>query len=100
MMVDQDDFGRWLAQLRERVACGNLVDVGPVHIHDGSRNLPMELLVRTMIADLDHLNALPPDGPDRASVQRRQQMLLRDFRRLREQIGELPPESEAASYHA
>src|SRR4051812_3415949 len=76
VMQDGDDFRRWLAWLRERVACGNLAGVGPIHLHDGSQILPADMLIRVMLADLDHLDGLSPDCPEQASIKWRQQRLI------------------------
>ena len=86
MTTDPDDLGAWIAELRARVAHGDLVAVGRVEL-DGGIILAAELAARIMLADLDHYEDLPLTWRGDLAVVARREALLRDLRRLREQIG-------------
>jgi hypothetical protein len=74
----------WIRALRARLERGDLADLPPVDIGYGTRHLPGVTTVRVMLADLDHLDDLPPEA---AEIPRRRAELLDDFRRLRAAIG-------------
>ena len=59
MIADPDDLGAWIAELRGRVARGDLVALGRVEL-DGGIILAADLAARIMLADLDHYEDLPP----------------------------------------
>jgi hypothetical protein len=75
----------WIEQLRDGLkrGGGGFASRGPVTLRDGSRLPDTELAIRVMLADLDHLHALPVD--DWLTLARRQD-LLDDFRHLRAQL--------------
>ena len=85
-MSTDDGLDHWIAELRRRLAAGDLAALGPLDLDDGTDELPGETVVRVLLADLDHLDRLPPGtlGCDERRARRAE--LLRDFRRLRELI--------------
>jgi hypothetical protein len=83
--VEHDDLDGWIAELRGRVARGELDDVGPIPV-DGAAVLGPAVIVRIMLADLDHYDDLPPEQRHDLLVEARRRMLLRDIARLREHI--------------
>ena len=82
-----DDLGEWIAALRGRLARGELANFGTLELADGTPRLPGELLVRIMLADLDHFDDLAPERRRERAVVARRLALLNDLRRLRELIG-------------
>jgi hypothetical protein len=86
-MIERDPLDRWIAVLRDRLACGELDNLAPVDIGDGTGRMPGEYTVRIMLADLDHLSAPPSANDERDNVPERLAWLLDDFRRLREMLG-------------
>ena len=86
-MDAQDDLGHWIASVRERLARGELADLGPMHVLDGYRPLPGELFVRIMLADYDHYDDLPPARRREPAIVAQRLALLEDLRRLCELIG-------------
>ena len=86
MTTDPDDLVAWIADLRGRVARGELAALGRVEL-DGGIILVAELAARILLADLDHYDTLPPTRRRDLAVVARREALLRDLRRLREQIG-------------
>ena len=84
--VDPNELDTWIADLRGRVARGELDGVGAVPL-DGAAVLGTATVVRVMLADLDHYDDLSPEQRRDLLVQARHRLLLRDFRRLRELIG-------------
>lgn len=78
-----DDLARWLEALRERLARGRLDDLEPFDLGDGTRHLAGTVTVRIMLADLDHLAALPPEAREWVDFPDRRRDLLDRFRRLR-----------------
>ena len=86
MATEPDDLTAWIADLRARVARGDLAALGRVEL-DGGVILAAEQATRIMLADLDHYEDLPPRWRGDLTVVARREALLRDFRRLREQIG-------------
>ena len=81
-----DELNEWIVELRVRVSRGELDGVGPIPA-DGAAVLGTALLVRVMLADLDHYDDLPAEHREDLLVEARRRTLLRDFARLREQIG-------------
>ena len=81
-----DDLSVWLADLRQRLARGDLASLTPLDLGDGLLATG-ELTVRIMLADLDHLDDLIVEAPDGSHLIDRRQRLLSNFRRLREMIG-------------
>jgi hypothetical protein len=86
-MIESDDLGRWIGTLRARLARGDLAGSGSIDLGDGTGHLPGELFVRIMLADLDHLDGLPPEAREWVDFPDRRQALLNDFKRLRELLG-------------
>ena len=86
MAADRDDLATWIADLRSRVARGELAAPGRVEL-DGGIILVAELAARVLLADLDHYDDLPPTWRRDLAVVARREALLRDLRRLRGQIG-------------
>ncbi len=79
--VDADDLIDWIADLRGRVARGELAGMGAIDI-DGVV-LPVELVARIMLADLAAEDVTPEQRHD-PDAERRRRALLRDARRLHE----------------
>ncbi len=85
MTTGPDDLGAWIAELRARVARGELDGRGEFAVLGG--RLAVGLAARIMLADLDHDDDLTPEQrEDPFSVERRR-LLFFDLHRLREQIG-------------
>ena len=84
--MELDELDGWIAELRGRVARGELDDLGPIPL-DGAAVLGTGTLVRIMLADLDHYHILPPALRHDLLIEARRRTLLREFARLREQIG-------------
>jgi hypothetical protein len=82
-----EDLTRWIDALRERIARGRLDDLEPLDLGDGTRHLPGRVTVLVMLADLDHLNALPPEAREWVDFPDRRRELLDSLRRLRGLIG-------------
>jgi hypothetical protein len=87
-MSPDDELGRWIRDLRLRLARGDLAGLGSFDLGDGTDTLPAERTVRIMLADLDDLNQPSGSwGGDALWREERRRLLCRDFRRLRELIG-------------
>ena len=86
-MAGDDGLDRWIHDLRGHVERGDLVELPPFDIGDGTACLPGEITVRTMLADLDHLDGLPPVTRESLDFPDRRGALLEDFRRLRALLG-------------
>ncbi len=85
MATDPFDLAAWIAELRGRVARGELDGQGNIAVGRGV--LAAGLAARIMLADLDHYDDLSPEQRQDLLVETRRRLLLADFRRLREQIG-------------
>lgn len=85
-MVTCASLHRWIDDLRHRLADGGLAGIGPIDIGDGTAHLPGETVIRVMLADLDHLDELPPEAREWTDAPSRRTALLDDFRRLRDLI--------------
>ncbi len=59
MAAEPDDLADWIAELRSRVARGELDGQGTLDVGDGV--LPVGLAARIMLADLDHYEDLTPE---------------------------------------
>ncbi len=83
------DVETWISNLRGCLDRGELAGHGPITLRDGSRLPDAELAVRLLLADLAHLDALPParypDPPDPQIARRRRELLV-DFQHLRAQL--------------
>ena len=86
MTTNPDDLIAWIADLRARVARGELGGLGRVEL-DGGIMLTAQLAARILLADLDHFDDLTPTQRRDLSVRARREALLRDLTRLRKQIG-------------
>ena len=84
--VERSELDAWISDLRGRVARGELDGLGTIPL-DGAAVLGTATVVRIMLADLDHYDDLPSEQRRDLLVQARRELLLRDFRRLRELIG-------------
>ncbi len=85
--VSTGDLMDWIAELRGRLGRGELADLGSVDMHGVL--LPIERAARILLADLADQDAevVSPEQRHDPDAERRRQALLRDFHRLREQIG-------------
>ena len=81
------DLNHWIGNLRERLAHGELTDLDPFDLGDGTGTLPGRTTVKIMLADLDHLEQLPATVHGPRTPFARLHDLFRDFTRLRELIG-------------
>ena len=88
--VKLDELEGWIAELRGRVARGELDDLGPIPL-DGAAVLGSVTFVRIMLADLDHYDVLPPALRHDLLVEARRRTLLGEFARLREHIDSAGP---------
>ncbi|MDP8923046.1 MAG: hypothetical protein M3O34_09255 [Chloroflexota bacterium] len=86
MDEDRDDLDAWIAELRDRLARGELDGRTPIEIA-GLRLPSAGLAARIMLADLDHYDDLTPEQCRDVLVQAPRRMLLRDFRELRALLG-------------
>jgi hypothetical protein len=87
-MLSDKTLARWLTELRDRLARGELADLEPVELGYGTRHLPGEVAVRVLLNDLDDLN--DPDGVaarDPVWHQERLDALEAELQQLRAQIG-------------
>lgn len=84
--VETQELDGWILDLRGRVARGELRGVGPIPV-DGAAVLGTAMVVRIMLADLDHYDDLPPEQRQDLLVEARRRLLLHDFRRLRDLMG-------------
>ena len=82
-----DDLAAWVGALRGRLARGELAGLGRIDLGDGAGPLPGELLVRILLAELDHYDDLPLRRRRDPFTASRRLRLLDDLRRLRERIG-------------
>lgn len=82
-----DDLDRWIDDLRGHAERGDLLELPPFNVGDGTLVLPGETTVRIMLADLDHLDGLPSAAREWLDLPNRRGALLDAFRRLRELLG-------------
>ncbi len=80
-----DDLTDWLADLRARLARGELDGQGTIDV--GGAALPAGLAARIMLADLDHYDDLTPEQRGDPLVIARRLHLLADLWELRARIG-------------
>jgi hypothetical protein len=89
IVATDEGLGPWIRDLRGRVARGDLITLPPVDLGYGTGNMPADLTIRIMLADLDDLD--DPEGSSRdghgADHEARRRALLDDFMRLRELLG-------------
>jgi hypothetical protein len=81
------DLSRWIGTLPGRLARGELANLEPFDLGDGTGTLPGQTTIRIMLADLDHIEQLPSNVHEPRTPFARLHDLHRDFRRLRELIG-------------
>ena len=81
------DLNRWIGNLRDRLERGELTDLDPFDLGDGTGTLPGRTTVKIMLADLDYLEQLPSNVHEPRTTFARLHDLHRDFRRLRELLG-------------
>ena len=78
-----DELAAWIVDLRARLDCGELAELGPVDVGHGTDVLPAQDTVRIMLADLDGFDEMTPDeANDPVNVARRD-VLVTSFRILR-----------------
>ena len=82
-----DGMATWIAGLRGRLARGELAALPPVRSADGGSELPGEITVRIMLADLDHYGDLPASRREARPLVLRKLALMADLQRLRDRIG-------------
>ena len=85
--MPHDDILAWIGTLESRVEHSELARRDRIDIGYGMDLLPLKLIVRIMLTDLEDLDDLSAQTHGRAADMTRYQDLLDDFRRLREQIG-------------
>jgi hypothetical protein len=91
-----DDILVWIAELRARLARGELTGLKPLDIGYGISHLSGERTVQIMLSDLDDLDELarrerrnghPPSDDDVAGRRDRWRYLIGDFQQLRAILG-------------
>jgi hypothetical protein len=82
-MISYAELERWIDGLRGRLERGDLADLEPFDVGDGTGHLPAEHTIRLMLAELDDLHLPPYPNDQRGNVQQRLGELLNRFRRLR-----------------
>ena len=82
-MIPYADLERWIDELRGRLARGDLADLEPFDVGDGTGHLPAEHTIRSMLAELDDLHRPPYLNDRRDHPQQQLGDLLNRFRRLR-----------------
>ncbi len=85
MATEPDHLVAWIAELRGRVAHGELDDLDAMAVGDGT--LPVALVARILLADLDHDRALTPERRRSQFNVERRRALFADLRRLRDRFG-------------
>ena len=85
MTGDPDELVAWIAELRARVARGELDGRG--HFAVGASMLDVAQAARIMLADLEHDKDLTLARRRHPSAVGRRRLLRAELRRLREQIG-------------
>jgi hypothetical protein len=87
-VAPDDGLDRWISDLRGHVERGDLMELPPFDIGDGTLCLPGEITVRSMLADLKDLD--DPVGSWNGDIgwrDERRNRLFGDLRRLRELLG-------------
>jgi hypothetical protein len=82
-----DGLTAWITALRGRLAPGELTALPPMQPLQGEPGLPGELVVRIMLADLDHYGDLPTRRQREWTVVARKLALLADLQQLCARIG-------------
>lgn len=77
----------WVDDLRRRLERGELAGHPPIDVGAGTGNIPAELIIKIMLADLDSYGDLTPAEADDPVYAARQDSLLADFRALRLLMG-------------
>jgi hypothetical protein len=86
-MDPEDGLAAWVGELRGCLGRGELAGLGRIDLGDGAGPLDGEVLVRVLLAELDHYDDLPPERRRNSFTVARRLRLLDDLRRLRERIG-------------
>jgi len=86
-LVADDDFDRWIADLHCRVGRGDLADLPSFDVGAWTLRIPGEIVVKIMLADLEHLDTLPPSMSRTPDIPARRATLMGQFDRLRKIIG-------------
>lgn len=82
-----DGLEAWIVELRARFERGDLAMLARIDIGHGMHELPAELVVQIMLADLESFDDMTPEeASDPVNVAHRSS-LLSDFRLLRILIG-------------
>jgi hypothetical protein len=89
-MPADDQLTRWINDLRVRLASGDLDDLAPFDLGDGSGGLSGIQTVRIMLADLDHLNDQLAVPYPSVSLAIRHRLLIDKFQQLRDLFGVHP----------
>jgi hypothetical protein len=84
--MSHSDILTWITELRNRVKRNELAGHAPIDFGYGT-TVPAERIVRTMLDTLSHLDGRTARRRDWPAAMTRRLDLLRDFRRVREQIG-------------
>jgi hypothetical protein len=85
--MPHSDILTWISQLHNRVEHNELAGRGPIDFGYGRTTVPIERIVRIMLADLRALDGQTAPRREWAGAMTRRLDLLKAFRRLREQIG-------------
>ena len=84
--MSHSDILTWITELRDRVERNELAGRDPITFGYGT-TVPAERTVRTMLDTLSDLDGRTARRREWPAVMTRRLDLLRDFRRVREQIG-------------
>jgi hypothetical protein len=79
----QDNIETWIQSLRERTMQPTYTQVGLVDFGQGYSSLPLDLLIRIMLADLASCDEPPVGIGGKARDEARRHALLAEFHRLR-----------------
>ena len=87
-MTTDAGLARWIEELRDRLARGDLDGVGPLELGYGTAPLPGKAVIRILLLDWAELESpADPRDDDDAWRDERWRALLDEFRRLRELLG-------------
>ena len=86
-MTTDAGLARWIEELRDRLARGDLDGVGPRELGYGTGLLPGKTVVRVLLLDWAELESPADPRDDAAWRDERWRALLDEFRRLRELLG-------------
>jgi hypothetical protein len=84
--MSQSNILTWITELRDRARRNELAGHAPITFGDGT-SIPAERTIRAMLERLSDLDGRAVQRREWPDVMARRLDLLRDFRRVRDQIG-------------